>query len=256
MAAVDGPGTGRDGFSELLGIEYLKSVPGEAHGRVEVTDSLRQPFGIVHGGVYASLAESVCSTATYAAVGVEGHGRDRAVQRHERSCGPIGSGHVDAVARARHTRPHDLGLGRRAHRRPGPPLRPRADERRRPAEARAPGGRLAAVAVGDRHPPVAAERRRGDLDPRRRLAALVLGAVDQSDHLVDDVRGRAPRRPSARGLGLPRRRPRGSGRAPRRAAASRRRAGRGAARRRGRARSPMRGRARGRRPRCGARTSS
>jgi uncharacterized protein (TIGR00369 family) len=102
MTASEASSTGRDGFSDLLGIEYLKSVPGEAHGRVKVTDALRQPFGIVHGGVYASLAESVCSAATYAAVAARGmvamgQSNDTAFLR------PIDSGHVNAVARARHT---------------------------------------------------------------------------------------------------------------------------------------------------------
>ena len=44
-------------------------------------------------------------------------------------------------------------------------------------------------AVGDRQPAVAAERLRGDADAWRRLAALVLGAVDERDHIVDDLAG-------------------------------------------------------------------
>ena len=50
---------------------------------------------------------------------------------------------------------------------------------------------LAAKLVRDRQAPVAAERLRADLDPGRRLAALVLGAVDEPDHLVDDLLGQA-----------------------------------------------------------------
>ena len=49
--------------------------------------------------------------------------------------------------------------------------------------------RSAPVAVGDRHAPVAAERARGDLDPGRRLAALVLGEVDEADRAVDLLLG-------------------------------------------------------------------
>src|SRR5919106_2356675 len=44
-----------------------------------------------------------------------------------------------------------------------------------------------APAIRDRRPPVAAERLRAQLHARRRLAALVLGTVDQRDHLLDDV---------------------------------------------------------------------
>src|SRR5438093_1617546 len=46
---------------------------------------------------------------------------------------------------------------------------------------------LAAEAVRDRQPAIASERLRSDPDPRGRLAALVLGAIDHGDHLVDDL---------------------------------------------------------------------
>lgn len=35
---------------------------------MEVGNNVRQPFGIVHGGAYAALAESVASRATFMAV--------------------------------------------------------------------------------------------------------------------------------------------------------------------------------------------
>src|SRR5262249_58375130 len=49
---------------------------------------------------------------------------------------------------------------------------------------------LAAELVRDRKPPVPAERLRAHLDSGRSLAALVLGPVDEADHLVDDVLGK------------------------------------------------------------------
>ena len=62
-----------------------------------------------------------------------------------------------------------------------------ADSRERARRAAQPAraaacelrSRSAAVAVGDRHAPVAPERALGDLDARRGLAALVLGQVDE-----------------------------------------------------------------------------
>src|SRR4051794_7348382 len=42
-------------------------------------------------------------------------------------------------------------------------------------------------AVGDRRPPVAAERLRPQAHPRRRLAPLVLGAVDHRDGAFDEI---------------------------------------------------------------------
>src|SRR2546427_7189768 len=47
---------------------------------------------------------------------------------------------------------------------------------------------LAAPAVRDRCPPVASEGLRAEADAGRRLAALVLGAVDHRDGALDDVR--------------------------------------------------------------------
>src|SRR2546423_686917 len=71
----------------------------------------------------------------------------------------------------------------------GPPARaPRRASRRRACRSSS-----AAVAVGDRHAPVAAEGLAGDLDARRALAALVLGEVDQADDAVDVGLGEAAR---------------------------------------------------------------
>ena len=89
----------------------------------------------------------------------------------------------------------------------------------------------AAVRVRDRHPPVAAERARRDLDPRRRLAALVLGPVDEREHALDRLARAARRARAARGPRPPRCRPRGSRRACRSRAASPRPSGPAAARR-------------------------
>ena len=52
------------GFAELVGIEWLDDDPDHARARVEVRGELLQPFGLMHGGVFATLVESVCSRAT------------------------------------------------------------------------------------------------------------------------------------------------------------------------------------------------
>jgi 1,4-dihydroxy-2-naphthoyl-CoA hydrolase len=91
---------GRDGFSELIGVEHLEAPEGEARGRVTVDDSLRQPFGIVHGGVYASLAESVTSYATWLAV--KDDGLLAMGQANQTTfLRPVTDGHVTAHAVAR-----------------------------------------------------------------------------------------------------------------------------------------------------------
>ena len=95
---ADGP---TDGFSELIGIEHLDAPEGEARARVEVGDHLRQPYGIVHGGVYASLAETITSRGTWLVVRDEGmvamgQSNQTAFLR------AIADGHIHAHAVARH----------------------------------------------------------------------------------------------------------------------------------------------------------
>ena len=60
------------GFDRLYGLELLEVSAEEVRARVQVRDELRQPYGLVHGGVYASLAESMTSLATGMAVLPEG----------------------------------------------------------------------------------------------------------------------------------------------------------------------------------------
>jgi 1,4-dihydroxy-2-naphthoyl-CoA hydrolase len=51
-----------------LGLEHLELGPERARGRFVVEDRVRQPYGIVHGGAYAAIAESLASAATFAGV--------------------------------------------------------------------------------------------------------------------------------------------------------------------------------------------
>jgi 1,4-dihydroxy-2-naphthoyl-CoA hydrolase len=60
------------GFDRLYGLELLEVSAEEVRARVGVRDEIRQPYGLVHGGVYASLAESMTSLATAVAVFGEG----------------------------------------------------------------------------------------------------------------------------------------------------------------------------------------
>ncbi len=93
--------SGRDGLGELIGLEYLETSPEEIRARVPVSDDVRQPAGLVHGGVYAAIAESVCSAATWLAVHEDG----MAAMGQSNSATfirPITEGHVNALARPRH----------------------------------------------------------------------------------------------------------------------------------------------------------
>jgi uncharacterized protein (TIGR00369 family) len=46
---------------------------GEVHAQVTVRDELKQPVGLLHGGVYAAVAEAIASIATARAVFAEGN---------------------------------------------------------------------------------------------------------------------------------------------------------------------------------------
>jgi uncharacterized protein (TIGR00369 family) len=61
------------GFDRLYGFELLELSDTEARARVDVRDELKQPYGLLHGGVYASIAESLTSWATAAAVAERGY---------------------------------------------------------------------------------------------------------------------------------------------------------------------------------------
>jgi 1,4-dihydroxy-2-naphthoyl-CoA hydrolase len=56
------------GFDRLYGLELVEFSDTEVRARVQLRDELRQPLGLLHGGVYASIAESIASLATAAGV--------------------------------------------------------------------------------------------------------------------------------------------------------------------------------------------
>jgi uncharacterized protein (TIGR00369 family) len=60
------------GFDSELGLEYIQLTPDGGRARLEITDKLLQIGGIVHGGVYCSIIESVASVS--GGVWLAGHG--------------------------------------------------------------------------------------------------------------------------------------------------------------------------------------
>ncbi len=86
---------------EALGFEVTALDDELARGRFEITDAVRQPMGVVHGGAYAAMAETLASAATDTAVRREG-----AVavgqSNHTSFLRPAGDGYVHAEARRRH----------------------------------------------------------------------------------------------------------------------------------------------------------
>lgn len=73
----------RGGFEQALGLVFTRVTVDQVHARVPVTPSLHQPYGLVHGGVYASIIETVCSTGAGVCAALEGRssvGQDNATQ--------------------------------------------------------------------------------------------------------------------------------------------------------------------------------
>jgi len=92
---------GQSRFDAHIGTEWLDLGPDESRARIRVKDHHKQPLGLVHGGVFATLAESICSVATYGAVAsdgmvVMGQSNDTTLLR------PITEGQLNAVGRPRH----------------------------------------------------------------------------------------------------------------------------------------------------------
>src|ERR687897_237749 len=88
------------GFAEYIGTEWVDFDPDSATARIAVEDRHKQPYGIVHGGVYATLAESITSAATYNSVKDDG----RVAMGQANSTPflpPIPEGTITAVATAR-----------------------------------------------------------------------------------------------------------------------------------------------------------
>ena len=89
------------GFDRLYGLEVTERGDGLMHGTVAVRDELKQPAGLVHGGVYGAAAESLAITGTLLAVHEQGSAAV-AMSNQTSFLRPIMDGRIDVVARARH----------------------------------------------------------------------------------------------------------------------------------------------------------
>jgi uncharacterized protein (TIGR00369 family) len=91
-------------MADALGFEFLEVEEELARGRFPVDTPVLQPFGIVHGGAYAAMAETLASIATYTAVKNNGE-LAMGQSNHTSFLRPVSGGHVHAEARARHRGP-------------------------------------------------------------------------------------------------------------------------------------------------------
>jgi 1,4-dihydroxy-2-naphthoyl-CoA hydrolase len=87
-------------LDDVLGFTYDELGEETATARFTVEDRVRQPAGIVHGGTYAALAESLASIATYQAVQPEAIAMG--MSNSTSFIRPVSEGTVTAQARRRH----------------------------------------------------------------------------------------------------------------------------------------------------------
>jgi 1,4-dihydroxy-2-naphthoyl-CoA hydrolase len=81
----------RSEFDELIGIHNLEISPDRCVSLTELRPELHQPFGTVHGGVYAAIVESLASLGANAWLG------------SSRDVYAVGvSNHIDFLHSARH----------------------------------------------------------------------------------------------------------------------------------------------------------
>ena len=89
------------GFDGLYGLEVLEVTEELVRGRVRTDERHKQPAGLVHGGLFASMAESLTSMATHMAVSREGKSA-QGLSNQTSFVRPILEGTVHATARRRH----------------------------------------------------------------------------------------------------------------------------------------------------------
>ena len=89
------------GFDRVYGLEIDEIADGLVRGRVPVRDDLKQPAGLVHGGVYASISESLATNGTAAMVHASGN-TAMGLSNQTSFLRPVTGGFITGTARARH----------------------------------------------------------------------------------------------------------------------------------------------------------
>lgn len=63
----------RGGLNELIGLRFVEASAEQVVGELEIGPTHHQPYGIVHGGVYSTMVETLASVG--AALDLLAHGR-------------------------------------------------------------------------------------------------------------------------------------------------------------------------------------
>jgi len=60
------------GYNSVMGLRFVEASPDRFVAELEIDERHLQPYGLVHGGVYAGMIESLCSTGAALSVWNEG----------------------------------------------------------------------------------------------------------------------------------------------------------------------------------------
>jgi 1,4-dihydroxy-2-naphthoyl-CoA hydrolase len=101
-AETAGPFPIEESFIGLINLTVdVSTDPGRLTARLPVTRAVMQPMGIVHGGIYASIAETLASMATANAVRADGK-LCMGMSNNTSFLRPVSAGTIHAEATALH----------------------------------------------------------------------------------------------------------------------------------------------------------
>jgi 1,4-dihydroxy-2-naphthoyl-CoA hydrolase len=89
-------------FDTELGLRFTELTADGARAQLEVTPKLLQPMGLVHGGVYCSMVESMASAAAFTWLATRGGGNVVGVNNNTDFLRSISSGMVRGTAEPIH----------------------------------------------------------------------------------------------------------------------------------------------------------
>jgi uncharacterized protein (TIGR00369 family) len=92
---------GNEGFDRLIGLALDELSEEVVRGRLAVREELKEPGGLLHGGVYAAVAEGLACRGTQSALAGEGK-RAIGIANRTNVLRPIAAGTLEAVAIRRH----------------------------------------------------------------------------------------------------------------------------------------------------------
>ncbi len=89
------------GFDQVYGLEFVSCGEEEVSATVRIDAHHRQPLGLVHGGVYMGMAESMTTIATALCVATQGN-TALGLSNNTSFVRAIGEGTIHASGRRRH----------------------------------------------------------------------------------------------------------------------------------------------------------